>query len=94
MNANAKKAYEALIKIGAPALDPSKGWGGHFAISGERAGADNIFYEGSKDLDPDGGEWYDYYELYMGSPHIAKILDEHGLYAEWLNGGVLCVFDA
>ena len=93
MNANAKKAYEALIKIGAPVLSPDKGWGGYFAISGEAAGADNIFFDGSKEFDPDGNEWADYWGPGV-SPRITEILAEHGLFCEWINAAILCVHDA
>ena len=94
MNANAKRAYEALKKIGAPVLSPDLGWGGHFAISGEYYGRDDGFYEGSKDFDPDGNLWFDYYENYWGSDHINDILKKHGLFAEWINAGVLGVYDS
>jgi hypothetical protein len=94
MNRNARNAYNALKKIGAPVLSPDLGWGGHFAISGELYGADDGFYEGAKNLDPDGNYWYDYYESYWGSPYINDILEKHGLFAEWINAGVLGVYDA
>jgi hypothetical protein len=98
MNANAKKAYEALRAIGAPVLGPEMGWGGYFAISGEAAGADDIFYKGSKEFDPDGTDWAEYYRpdfgLFGVSTHITNLLDEHGLYCEWVNAAVLSVHDA
>ena len=93
MNRNARNAWNALKKIGAPVLGPELGWGGHFAISGEGAGRDDWFYEGSKDVDPDGNYWYDYYSNYWGSKHLNDILEKHGLFAEWYNAGVLGVYD-
>lgn len=88
MKTNAKKAFEALKKIGVP-VNENK-WTNdeseHFTISGE----DNY---------PE--IWADYYNEYnLGSTDdfgvslkINKILDKFGLFAEWYNPGVLCVFD-
>jgi hypothetical protein len=102
MKRNARNAYNALKKIGAPVLDPDLGWGGHFAISGELYGRDNGFYEGHKDYASDGMEWANYYsEDYNENwsrfgvhNEINDILDKYGLYAEWYNAGVLGVYDA
>ncbi len=96
MKRNARLAYNALKKIGAPVLDAD--WGGHFAISAELYGRDDGFYEGHKDLAP-GGYWADYYGEFTGgypyvAPEIEKILDKYGLYCEWNNPGVLSVYDA
>jgi hypothetical protein len=101
MNRNARNAYNALKKIGAPVLDPDRGWGGHFAISAEGAGRDDLFYEGSKDLASDGMDWAEYYsedrneEWSVMGVHreILVILDKHGLFAEWCNAAVLGVYD-
>jgi hypothetical protein len=102
MKRNARNAYNALKKIGAPVLDPELGWGGHFGISGERAGRDNWFYEGSKDEAPDGMDWAEYYSEDYNERYsrfgvhnaINDILDDYDLFAEWVNPGVLAVYDA
>ncbi|MCP4127359.1 MAG: hypothetical protein GY753_09885 [Gammaproteobacteria bacterium] len=96
MNANAKKAFNELRKIGAPALDSD--WGGHFPISAEPYGHDDGFYKGAKDCDPNGMDWANYYNqgygLFGVSPYITEILDKYGLFAEWVNPGVLAVYDS
>ena len=91
MKRNARNAYNALKKIGAPVLDPDKGWGGHFAISGE-----------SGDTASDGMDWAEYYsedyrELWSRfgvHNEINDILDANDLFAEWIDPGVLGVYDA
>ena len=83
----AKRAFEALKKIGAPVNHLGEGWTGEslFSISGE----DNY---------PE--IWADYYKEYLGeftfgvNPKITKILDKYKLYCEWYNAGVLEVYDA
>jgi hypothetical protein len=98
MNRNARNAWNALKKIGCPVLDPSLGWGGFFALSAEHYGKDDGFYEGHKDYDPDGNDWADYYNSGFGefgvSTHITEVLGKHGLYCEWINAGVLAVYDS
>ena len=41
-------------------------------------------------------EWLDYYdtEMYWGSEKLQKTLEKHGLYFEWQNSAVGCVYDA
>lgn len=102
MNSRARKAFTALKRIGAPVLDPSLEWGGHFAISGEIYGRDSGFYQGSKDYAADGMEWASYYttdynekySMFGVHNNINDLLRKHGLYAEWINAGVLGVYDA
>lgn len=102
MKRNAYTAFKALKKIGAPVLDPSLGWGGHFAISAEQAGKDDWGYQGARDYAPDGLSWADYYsedykEVFsrFGVHNlINKILDDNDLFCEWENAAVLVVFDA
>ena len=103
MKQNARKAYNALKRIGAPVLDPDKGWGGHFAISAELYGRDNGYYDGHIDQAPDGMPWADYYEIvnydnnfgytFGVHPAIIKILEDNGLYCEWYNAAVMSVYD-
>jgi|TARA_R110000822_G_scaffold4503_1_gene19380 hypothetical protein len=87
MKANARKAFEALKKIGAPVSENDWGYNEYFIISGE----DNY---------PE--IWADYYREFGGpglddfgvSLKINKILDKFGLFGEWINAGVLGVYDA
>ena len=106
MKRHARNAFNALKKIGAPVFDKydngSPLESGHFAISGELAGRDDYYYAGSKDVAPDGRDWADYYsedykeEWSRFGVHnaINEILDKHGLYHEWYDGGSLRVYDA
>ena len=105
MKANARKAYNALLKIGAPVFaEYNNGQpieNAHFAISGENQGADDYMYPGSKNYAPDGRDWAEYYsedyreEYSRFGVHFAiiDILDEHDLYCEWYDGGSLRVYD-
>lgn len=88
MEKHAQTAYDALKKIGAPVL-PGDNWGpgSHFEISGEDNGTEL---------------WADYYNEFNPaetddfgvSNKIMEVLTENGLYAEWINAGVLGVYDA
>lgn len=106
MKANARKAFEALKKIGAPVFDTySNGTpieDAHFAISGEAAGADDCMYPGSKCYAPDRMDWAEYYSCdyeeqwsqFGVHNAINDILDKYGLYCEWYDCGSLRVYDA
>lgn len=106
MKRNARNAFNALKKIGAPVFDSYDSGAplesGHFAISGENAGGDNYGYEGEKGYAPDGMDWADYYsEDYNENwskfgvhNAINEILDEYDLFAEWYDAGSLRVYDA
>jgi|TARA_R100001594_G_scaffold19347_2_gene37747 hypothetical protein len=86
MKANARKAFKELKNKGVHVLDPDRGWGGHFAISGE------LYGDGSEGDQPN--KKLDYYEDFWGANTIIPdILDKHGLYFEWVNGGVAAVYD-
>jgi hypothetical protein len=43
----------------------------------------------------EGEEWLDYYdsEMYWGSDKLQKTLEKHGLYFEWQNSAVGCVYE-
>jgi len=87
MKRNARSAFKALKKLGAPVHESDWGYNEYFIISGE-----NNYLE----------IWADYYNEYnLGSTDdfgvskkINKILDKFGLYGEWINPGVLGVYDA
>lgn len=80
-------AVSELRKIGAPVIEGPGGWGDVFRISGE----DNF----------NDGEtlWADYYDGAMMypdtfgiNPRIARILERHGLRAEWIDAGTVGVY--
>ena len=85
MKKNIEKAYTALNAIGAPVIE-----GGYYGEDSFRISAeDNEHYD-----------WADYYMMTDGdctgylmgvSNRINNILDKNGLYAEWINPGVLAV---
>ena len=85
MKRHARNAFTQLKAMGVPVL-PGNYWGegSHFEISGE----DNF---------PE--IWADYYEdLPAGwdfgvNPKINRVLAANGLYHEWINAGVLGVYD-
>lgn len=86
MKKNFRKAYDELKKMGAPVIEG--GWSGEdtFRISGE----DNYpivwaeyYYEGDLTLSMDSS----------GVNHdINETLQANGLFAEWVNAGVLGVY--
>lgn len=84
MKANHKKAYDHLKALGAPVIEGGdSGETDTFRISGEM-NEDRI--------------WADYYRMDYGlfgiAPDVMKILEENNLFAEWINAGVLGVYDA
>jgi len=86
MKNHARKAYTELKNKGVHVLHPDRGWGGHFAISGE------LYGDGSKGDDYD--KKLDHYaDLWGDNTIIPEILEKHGLYFEWVNGGVAAVYD-
>lgn len=84
----AKRAFEALKKIGAPVHHLGEGWSGNalFSISGESNYPEM---------------WADYYNEYQLSflddfgvnEKINEVLKKYKLYAEWYNPGVLEVYE-
>ena len=82
MKVKFQKALNELQSMGVPVIEG--GWNGEdtFRISGE----DNGDYL-----------WADYYAMDSGdfgvNPEITKVLDKFGLFAEWVNPGVLNVYN-
>ena len=74
-----QKAFDELKAMGAPVLRNE--WGGYFEVSAE-----------SNDTET----WADYYPCFGFDPFInnkiTKVLDKHGLHAEWCNPGVVCIY--
>lgn len=84
MQRNYKKAFTALKKLGVPVIvGDDYGDERFFRISGE----DNY------DI-----LWADYYQMDFGlfgvNQVVVDILDKNGLFAEWINPGVLGVHEA
>jgi len=84
MQRNYKKAFTALKKIGAP------------VIVGDDYGDDRYFKISAEDNDT--VVWADYYNMGMGlfgvNQDIVDILDANGLFAEWINPGIIGVHEA
>jgi len=87
MKRNARSAFKALKKLGAPVNEND--WSGeYFILNAEEWG--------------NGEEiWADYWDgmnipgwLFGVNPKVTKVLDKFGLVAEWINPGVLGVYDA
>jgi len=88
MKTNAKKAFEALKKLGAPVYEGRDWSGEYFILSAEEWGNGEVI-------------WADYWDgmnipgwLFGVNPKVTKVLDKFGLVAEWINPGVLGVYDA
>lgn len=103
MKSNAKIAFDALRKIGAPVINHcengeslSDQWGAHFILSGERESDDS-------------GLWADYYgeeivetvdegqailNAFGIRESVHEILRASDLYAEWIDPGTLGIYDA
>lgn len=94
MKRNARNAYKALVKIGAPVMEEP--WNnGYFRISGEtnyqagEFGGNKVVAENWADYYNENGSDFDF----GVNPKINKILDKYGLYCEWQNPGVMDVYD-
>ena len=92
MKRNARKAFTALKNMGAPVREG--GDYGYFTISAEE-NYDEIwadFYEGpllEKVLPSGEIEW-----AFGVNPKITRVLKANGLMSEWINTGMLGVYDA
>lgn len=108
MKRNARKAFTALKRMGCPVFENKPGvdgYGEHFFISAEDNGGDAHidatedilwadYYEGPRleRYNPDGsGEilW-----AFGVNTKINRVLKANGLMSEWINAGMLGVYDA
>ena len=88
MKANARRAYNALKKAGAPVFIRDDGPNSaHFHVSGEEGGKSE--------------NWVDYWNEAAArwggdtvNPKLTEILAEHGLFGEWETAGSVAVWDA
>lgn len=99
MKQNARTAFDALKRIGAPVIDhgnPSDQWDAHFILGAELRTAVDVYFA-------------DYYDQdireYVNSDgkiinacgirqDVIEILDKSGLYAEWIDPGTVGIYDA
>jgi hypothetical protein len=83
MKRNYRKAFTALKKMGCP------------VIEGDDYGNMNKFRISAEDNETD--IWADYnnqaYGLFGVKQEVCDVLDNNGLYAEWINPGVLAVIE-
>ncbi|QGH74780.1 hypothetical protein MAL1_00001 [Bacteriophage DSS3_MAL1] len=84
MKANERKAFNELKAIGAPVIERPEGDGdGPFVLSAE---------------DNDSRIWADYYSPEFGlfgvAQDVTDILESNGLFAEWINPGMVGVYQA
>ena len=83
MKRNHRLAYDKLKALGAPVIE-----GGYF-------GEDTFRISGEHNEDR---TWADYYRFDFGlfgvAPEVTNVLTEYKLFAEWVNPGVLGVYDA
>jgi|TARA_B110000444_G_C18796479_1_gene575166 hypothetical protein len=87
MKANYKRAFNTLIAMGAPVIEGDDyGDMDKFRISAE-----------NNCEDADETVWADYNNMGWGlfgvNTAITDVLDDNGLYAEWINPGVLAVVE-
>tara|TARA_R110002124_G_scaffold55927_2_gene158314 strand:- start:10644 stop:10898 length:255 start_codon:yes stop_codon:yes gene_type:complete len=83
MKRNYKKAYTKLVKMGCPVL------------LGDDYGNERFFRISAEDNDDT--VWADYYQMDFGdwgvNQIVVDVLSQNGLYAEWINPGVLGVHE-
>ena len=109
MKRNARNAYKALEKLGAPIYDRQE-YGAHFILGGELRDRDDNYFadywqeelrEHLRDVKP--GEDTTNLRIINGRvcenpfgirTDVDAILTKYGLYAEWINGGMCGIYDA
>lgn len=94
MKRNVRKAFTALRNEGVKVIEKGSDWGAHFIISGE----DNY-------PRPVADYWREYLKEYVDetgkiqnafgiATFVNDILAANDLYAEWIDGGTVGVYDA
>lgn len=94
MKRNARNAYNVLKNAGLYLMIDQWTEGAHFEISMEDTTHLNAYLDnfGKGKL-----YWADYWDEIIpsdGTADLKKLLDKNGLYFEWLNAGVIAVYDA
>lgn len=95
MRAHARRAFNALTKINAPIYDREE-HGAHFILGGELRTADDSYFADyyqhdiREKLDPETGKILNAFGVRQD---VIDILDAEGLFAEWINPGMMGVYD-
>ena len=99
MNRQARGAFTVLKNKGVPVFEVEQGsygsYGQHFSISAEDPCSDGIlaadyYQEFTREYVDDDGKIHNPFGI---RTWIYDLLDDKGLYAEWINPGVLGVYD-
>lgn len=93
MKRNARKAFDALKKEGATVIE-TRDYGAHFIISGENnypVTVADYWQEYMKEYVDDNGKIQNAFGI---ATFVHDILQANGLYAEWIDGGTVGVYDA
>lgn len=95
MKRHARKAFTALKKINAPVYD-REDYGAHFIIGGELRDSDDHYF-----CDYYGEEVKEYVDAngrivnaFGIRQDVRDILEANGLHAEWINAGMVGVYDS
>lgn len=88
MQANARKVFKKLEKIGLTVMEQNWSRNAHFEIAVEDDSAFQAQLNNKKIY------WADYYELYWGTDELNLLLAENELFFEWINPAVIGVYDA
>lgn len=93
MKRNVKNAFDALQKKGAKVFE-TKDYGAHFIISGEDnypVAVADYWQEYMKEHVDAAGKIQNAFGI---ATFVHEILRANGLYAEWIDGGTVGVYDA
>ena len=104
MQRNARNAYKAIAKLETEYIknvhlidhgDQDEQWGAHFLIGCEpRTGDDwpvgDIYQEYIREYRDENGKIQNAFGI---RTEIHDILDQYGLYAEWINGALFGIYD-
>ena len=99
MKQHARKAFNALKKIGAPVIDHGPGgggWGEHFILSAELRDRDDAYFadyytENLKEYVDGNGKLQNPFGI---RTDVNDILRANNLYAEWIDPGTVGIYDS
>jgi hypothetical protein len=94
MQRNARNAFTALEKLGAPIYDRAE-YGAHFILGGELRTNDDHYFadywqEEIKEHVNEAGQIVNAFGIRQD---VIDILNANDLYAEWINGGMVGIYD-
>jgi len=98
MQRNARTAFKALEKLGAPVFDHGDRedqWGAHFILSGELRSTDDSYFadywqEELREYIDETGKIQNPFGI---RTDVNDILTANDLYAEWIDGGTCGIYD-